>query len=141
MVTGVETSGMVLAAFPLIVDGLGHYVNGLRTIEYWRRYHRELNNYVRRIKSQKVQYINTLELLFDGIVESEEELAVLVNDPVGISWQNEKHERRLGRRLDHCYKHFLDILKSMIETLKATGAKLGIDSSGKVDPCALSSKP
>ena len=38
MATGIETAGLVLAAFPLVVKGLGAYVDGVRMIKYWKRY-------------------------------------------------------------------------------------------------------
>lgn len=132
MVTGVETAGLVLAAFPLVVDGLSHYADGIQTIQYWRRYRRELRDYARKLKSQGVRYQNTLELLFDGIVESEEELAALLKDPAGSLWQGTEYEEGLRSRLDHSYGHFLDVLKNMIETLDAMKARLGIDPSGNV---------
>ena len=75
MVTGVETAGLVLAVFPLVVKGMQYYAEGLQTIQYWRRYRRELQNHARRIKTQWVRYLNTIELLFEGIVGSDEELA------------------------------------------------------------------
>ena len=132
MVTGVETAGLILATFPLVVDGLSHYINGLQTMRYWRRYRRELKDHARKLKNQTVRYLNTFELLFDGIVESEEELAALVKDPAGVLWQETKYETGLRLLLDHSYDHFLDTLKNMIETLEAMGAKLGIDPSGNV---------
>lgn len=75
MATGVETAGLVLAVFPLVVKGMQYYAEGLQTIQFWRRYRRELQNHARRIKTQWVRYLNTIELLFGGIVGSDEELA------------------------------------------------------------------
>ena len=77
-----------------------------------------------------MRFINTLELLFDGIVESEEELASLINNPVGILWQ--KYDKPLRHRLDHNYDHFLDILDNMMKTLEALSMKLGLDEWGNV---------
>lgn len=79
-----------------------------------------------------MRYLDTLELLFDGIVGSEEELAVLVKDPAGVSWQEAKYESGLRSRLDHSYDHFLEILKHMVGTLEELAAKLKIDPSGNV---------
>jgi hypothetical protein len=47
MVTGIETAGLVLAAFPLVVNGLGSYVAGADTLRRWRNermYGRELKH-------------------------------------------------------------------------------------------------
>lgn len=135
MASGIETAGLVLAAFPVIVKGLSYYADGLQKIQYWRRYRRELANYARRLRSQRVRYLNMLESLFDGIVESEEELAALVEDPAGPLWKKAKYDKALSARLDHSYEHFLDSLKAMMETLDAMTAKLGICPSSNVSPC------
>lgn len=132
MATGVETAGLVLASIPLIVDGLGHYVNGLQTIRYWRRYRRELQNYARALGCQRKKFLNTLELLFDGIVETDEELASLVNDPLGASWRREKFKKSLMVRLDHNYEDFLETLQNMHDSLEEIAAKLKLGESGKV---------
>ena len=33
MVTGVETAGLVLGAFPIVIEGLKFYTSGVRTIK------------------------------------------------------------------------------------------------------------
>ena len=132
MATGFEVAGVVLATFPILVKVLGAYADGVRTITIWRRYRWELRSYARRLKSQRVRYINTLELLFDGIVESEEDLAILINDPAGVSWQGSRHMKALRSRLDWAYDHFLDILNTMMDTLEELAAKLDMDEGGNV---------
>ena len=132
MVTGVEVAGLVLAIFPLLVKGVGSYVEGIEHIKRWRRYSWELKSYARRLRSQRVRYINTLELLFDGIVESEEELAALINDAGGKIWYEAKYAEKLKSRLDHSYDHFLEALGEMIATLSGLAHKLGMDQNGQV---------
>lgn len=132
MASGFELAGVVLAAFPIVVKGLGAYVDGVQAIKYWRRYGWELRSYARRLRSQRVRYINTLELLFDGVLESEDELATLVNDPAGASWHEPRYDKMLRSRLDHSYEHFLDTLDSMMIMLRDLAAKLDISEDGKV---------
>lgn len=57
-----------------------------------------------------------------------------MNDPGGNLWQEPKYEDSLRLRLDHSYEHFLDILKTMIKTLRMMATKLGMDASGEVGP-------
>ena len=118
MVTGVETAGLVLAAFPIIVKGLTSYIDGLQKIDQWRMYRRELEGYSRRIKTQKTIYINTLELLFEGLLQSDEERAQLINDPKGYLWRNKGYFEQVAHRLDHAYENFLDVLSNMMQTLE-----------------------
>ena len=58
----------------------------------------------------------------------------LVNEPGGKLWQEPRYEDSLRLRLDYSYEHFLEILKRMIETLRAMATKLGMDASGEVGP-------
>ena len=134
MASGVETAGLVLAAFPLLVKGVTAYLDGIRTIKYWRRYTRELRGYARRLKSQRVRYINTLELLFDGIVETEDELAALIAEPGGDLWRKPRYQRCLAARLDHSFDHFIDIVQSMQESMEELREKMGLDAQGNVCP-------
>lgn len=118
MVIGVETAGLVLAAFPLVVSGLTHYVDGLRTINSWRGYRRQLKNYTRILNAHKIHYENTIELLFDGIVESDEELAALMKHPAGDLWREANYDVKLKRRLNRGFDHFFETIKHMDETLE-----------------------
>lgn len=81
MVTGVEVAGLALATFPLVISGLSHYVEGLETIRSWRQFRRELRTYSIAFETERVWYLDTLEELLEGIVESNEELASMVADP------------------------------------------------------------
>ena len=132
MVTGVETAGLVLATFPLVVEGLSHYVKGLQKIRSWRKFRLLLENYARQVKNQQVWYLDTLEQLFDGIVKSDEELAELVKDPAGDHWRKAGCETRLRLRLDHSYDHYMLTLKHMMDALTALAAKVAVLPSGKV---------
>ena len=139
MVTGVETAGLVLASFPLVVNGLTRYVDGVQTIRYWRRFRRELASYARKLENQRVWYLDTLEELFDGIVQSNDELAALVNDPVGPSWKKAGYEKQLRMRLGQSYDHYLDTLADIVATLEDMRDKLGVQAPGKVIRCRLGS--
>ena len=132
MVTGVETAGLVLAAFPIIVSGLSCYVQGIQTIRYWRRFRRELTVYAQTLETQRICYLNTLEELLDGIVASDEELAALLSDPKGDAWHKPEYKERLQARLEHSYDTYFLTLTNMIEALVDLGEKLGIDVKGTV---------
>ena len=107
MVTGIEVAGIALAVFPIVVNGLSHFAEGVETIKSWRRYRRELTGYARTLESQRIWYLDTIEELLDGIVHSEEELAALSHDPGGDAWQRPEYEAKLKRRLDHSYNPYM----------------------------------
>lgn len=80
MVTGIEIAGLAFATFPITVDGLRRMVEGVETIKYWRRYRVKLEDYACDLEAARVYYLDTLEELLMGIVGSDAELAVLIND-------------------------------------------------------------
>ena len=132
MVTGVETAGLVLAGFPLAMDGLGYMLKGLQAADFWRKYRRELNNYHRMLGCQRIFYLNTLEQLLDGIIEADEELGELVSDPRRASWWKPDYEKRLRVRLDRSYDQYFDVLEHMVDTLEDVREELGVPTTGTV---------
>lgn len=128
MLTGVETAGLVLAAFPLVLDGLSRWLEGLDKVKRWRRIHRQLKNYKIRLQSQRVTYQNTLEWLLVGIVEAGEDIAAMLAEPRGKVWNKAKYDHLLQRRLDRAYDSFFETLKYMFTTLGEIEKKLGIEA-------------
>ncbi len=132
MVTGIEIAGLALATFPIAVDGLRRMVEGVETIRYWRRYRIKLEDYAYNLEAARVYYLDTLDELLMGIVGSDAELAVLINDPGGIAWKNPEYEGSLRRRLDRSYDVYLQILNRMRNALIELREKLGFNEFGKV---------
>ena len=128
MLTGVEVAGLVLAGFPLVLDGLSHWLEGVDKVKRWRRIHRQLKRYEIRLQSQRVTYQNTLEWLLDGIVEAGEDIAAMLAEPRGKVWKNAKYDHLLHRRLDRAYDSFFETLKFMFTTLGEIEKKLGMEA-------------
>ena len=126
--SGFEITGVVLAVFPIVVDGLQRFTNGVRTIKSWRRYKTELAKYSRTLETQSVVYMNTIELLFDGIIQSNHEIDETMKRPGGL-WI--PYEEKLRVRLGRSYQTYLRIMKDMLEALEATRKELGLDDDGK----------
>lgn len=129
--SGIEVAGIVLAVFPIVVKGLGSYVEGVQTVRTWRQYRRELDGYKRQLETQRVWYLDTLEELL-GFVQSEEDLKELISDPGGTSWHNLDYEQHLRERLDHSYAPYLRTIRELLSTLQVMQRKLGIDAHGQV---------
>ena len=128
MLTGVEIAGLVLAAFPLVLDGLSHWLEGVQKVKRWRRIYRHLKNYEIRLQSQRVTYQNTLELLLVGIVQTDEDTAAMLADPRGDFWKKAKYDHLLRRRLDRAYDTFFETLQFMFTTLSEIEKKLGMEA-------------
>ena len=130
--SGFEVAGVVLAVFPLLVNGLQRFAEGVETIKSWKRYHRELSNYVRTLETQGTYCQDTIEELFDGIIHSDDEYNALKEDPGGALWRQPQYEGQLRRRLNHSYKNYMETMINMLETLKDVRRRLGMDDLGKV---------
>jgi hypothetical protein len=131
MVTGVETTGIILAILPLVVNQLDSYVQGLETIKTFRtkRYRRELEIYLTRLGTAQAIFWNTLELLLEDVVDSDDEVRDLISNPRGPSWQDVPFQIRLQRRLgrDHdIYFKAMTVLSGLLQNL---GDKLGLESN------------
>ena len=132
MVTGIESAGLVLATFPIVVTFLEHYVRGVENIQKWRSYSRELAIYARKLEVQRVTYLNTTEKLLDGIVESEDDLAAMLSNPASAPWQKLEYTDRLRIRLHHSYDIYFTTTHDMMQSLESLKTQLGIDALGKV---------
>ena len=129
--SGIEAAGLVLAVFPIVVSGLQHFTEGLET-NNWRRYNRELAKYSRTLETQRIVYLNTIERLFEGIIQSNDEFEAFMKDPGTAFTLNPQYEERLSTRLGRSYGNFTRIMANMLDSLKVARKELGIDESGKV---------
>ena len=113
MATGIETAGLVLAAFPVLIKGIKAWVEGVETVKQWRTARRDLKSYAVRLQSQQVTCVDTLEQLLSDIVQSEKDLSVMLEDPGGELWQRPVYKKRLGARLDRSCDPFLQTLSEV----------------------------
>ena len=125
-------AGIALAVFPILVDGMTRFVDGVQTIRYWRRYRVRLQDYVDIMDTQRVYYQDTLEELLTGIVQSEDEIRDLMELPRGAIWKKAEYEEKLRQRLGHSHAVYLKMADRLVNALNSMCEKLGIDPLGKV---------
>ena len=130
--SGIEAAGIALAVFPILVDGMTRFVDGVQTIRYWRRYRVRLQDYVDIMDTQRVYYQDTLEELLTGIVQSEDEIRDLMELPRGAIWKKAEYEEKLRQRLGHSHAVYLKMADRLVNALNSMCEKLGIDPLGKV---------
>lgn len=127
--SGIEAAGLVLAVFPIVVNGLQHFTEGVEAIKSWRRYQRELAKYSRTLETQRIVYLNTVERLFEGIIQTNDELEAFMGDPGAAFLQ---YEEGLRTRLGRSYGNYNRIVGDMLDSLRAARKELGIDENGKI---------
>lgn len=127
--SGIEAAGLVLAVFPIVVSGLQHFTQGVATIKSWKRYQRELGKYSRTLETQRIVFLNTIERLFEGIVQSNDEFEALMKDPERYK---PEYEEALRTRLGRSYDNFRSIMGDLLENLTLARGEMGISDDGKV---------
>lgn len=127
--SGIEAAGLVLAVFPIVVNGLQHFTGSVETFKAWKRYCRVLANYSRTLETQRVVYLNTIEKLLDGIIDSNDELEAIMKDP-GAAFP--QYEKGLRTRLGRAYGNYNIIMADMLDALISVRNELGIEENGKV---------
>lgn len=134
MASGVETAGLALAAFPIVVICLECYVKGAATVKRWHRYGRELHRYATKLETERITYLNTTLRLLGDIVD-QEDLEAMLSGPASLLWQkleSSEYKDRLQKRLHLSYDNYAARTKIMMETLESMKRKLRIGPSGTV---------
>ena len=77
MVTGVETAGLVLAAFPLIVKGLEAYIEGIQKIKQLRDFRKLLKSYSVQLSTQQAIFQQTFQVLLEAADIEPDQLQIM----------------------------------------------------------------
>ena len=126
MVTGVETAGLVLASFPLMISALEHYRKGLVPLKLWWNFRTEYNEFSNTISLQDVTYRLNLRVLLSPLV-SEDDLERLLADPGGDDWRDSELEGKLRNDvLPHSYDDYFRIISNFKNVTSKLLKKLGI---------------
>ncbi|KIV79450.1 hypothetical protein PV11_07012 [Exophiala sideris] len=135
MVTGVETAGLILAILPLIVNQIDAYVQGIETLKVFRdkKYRRQLEEYATGLGTQNTILINTLECALEGVVDDEDELSKLIDDPQGPSWKDPNLQAKLRRKLDRNFDVFVRNTTAVSTHLQYLSHKLGLESLSSME--------
>ena|SRR5579862_9210183 len=128
MLTGLELSGIVLAVFPILISGLEHYEEGFRSIKEWIRFRAEYASFINALSRQKIFFRQSLEDLLTTVVESEFEMARMLDDPKDEGWEDPELESKLKARLSgkHEYECYMDTVSSIRDVLQELGRQLRI---------------
>jgi hypothetical protein len=137
MVTGIETAGVVLAILPLVVNQLDAYVQGIETLKGFRtrRYRRQFEEWSTRLGTQHAILLNTLEESLEGLVDYDDDISELINNPRGPLWKDPTFQKKLAKKLDRNYQAFTRNMTELSILLETLSKKLGLESA---DPLKVS---
>ncbi|KAH8803310.1 hypothetical protein F5884DRAFT_805071 [Xylogone sp. PMI_703] len=134
MVTGIEATGVILAVLPLVVNQVDAYIQGLQTLSTFRtrRYRRVLEGYSTKLGVQKAILLNTLEQVLEGVVEYEDDISELINNPRGDLWKDTAFQEKLSRKLDRNYGPFTNAMAELSTLLEDLSKKLKLESGKQI---------
>lgn len=126
-----EAAGLVLGAFPLMIEALDAYLKAIETVRKWRNYHRTLQRTVRALKMEWRKYLNTLTLLLDSCTGSTNSDLLLL-DPRGREWQEESFKDSFRAWLGPSFEEFDHAMEDMQDTFGELEEKLDLDAEYRV---------
>lgn len=126
--SGIEIVGLVLGAFPIILNGLESYRKGFETLEEWWQFRTHFIAFIDDVRHQMMKYNENMIRLLDPIIvcADNDKLANLLMIP------NENHptfnlEKVLEGRLASELDRFLRIVHRMHELVLALNKLLQIE--------------
>lgn len=128
MITGIETAGIVLAVFPLLLSALEHYREGFEVLSDWWKFRPVFKKLIYAIELQWNFFNENLEELLSPIITSDAEMGALLKDPMGLAWRNPDLESRLQERLPKSYQSYQRIIGDMKASMDVLQKKLGIEN-------------
>lgn len=134
--SGFEVTGLVLAAFPLIISGLEHWRDVAKVGGFYWRIRKEYTACRREVDFHMLMYKRNLKELLLPIMNTVEEVTDLVNDPGGKGWSNEALQDRLEARLQESYTLYIYIIREMYDVADALRSDLAFDEASVQDKLA-----
>lgn len=132
MVTGIETAGLALAVFPIVVGGLKFYADGARTIKDMWRYEGTLKSISRELGMEKCKFENTCTLLLEDVL-SDSHLTHLMENPGGPLWGADDLQETLKSRLRPAtVPRYLEAIEALALALKNLQDEFGLGEADKV---------
>ena len=127
-----EAAGFVLAAFPIVVEGLRIYVNGIRTIKKLGSYRKDLEEVIRMIDMENEKLDVTLRSLLRDLVD-ESMLETLLDTPRISRWNDDDLQDSLRTLLgEKSLEVFSRGMRSMNEALIEFKVILDLDANNRV---------
>lgn len=134
MVTGIETAGIALAVFPLLISGLQSYADGVRTIKELWNPHLALKSLIRELAMEKCKFEITCTSLLEGMV-TDADLTILMESPGGSPWKNPDLQEKLDSRLSpYTLACYMAAMKELESTLRILQDSLGLYGDDTVLP-------
>lgn len=128
--SGFEVAGLVLGAIPLALELLKHYEDAAHRLSYWRKIQVEYLHCKGELELQALLFKKNLRRLLLPLDMSDTEIDTLLANPNDPAWKDHSVESRLEARLQDTYRHYLEYVKRLEQTMKELKDILAVDSAG-----------
>jgi len=129
--SGIEVAGLVLGAFPILLNCLDYYRKGFAPLGEWWSFRNSFVAFVDDIRHQMMRYNENMVRLLDPIVPDSKSLEALVRDPKDPRWGDRSLDDPLRHRLASEYDRYFRIVGRMHEYMGSLERLLQIEH-GKV---------
>lgn len=124
--SGIEIAGLVLGAFPLLIQALKTYREGAETLKDWWKIERAYKKTNQDLNYHQILFEENVERFLLPLVADDDELRALMADPAGKGWEDAELELRLRQRLPKSYDLFLDIIGDISGLVESLKGELGV---------------
>ncbi|RDW69116.1 uncharacterized protein DSM5745_08876 [Aspergillus mulundensis] len=138
--SGVESAGLALALFPLLVNQLDNYARGIEKFKLLRRYKNALADVALELGTQRMVFLNTLEQALDGVVDDDNQVQDLISEPGGEPWRDPLLQEKLKIKLGRNYDYFVDNMASLHAMLVKLAKRLDLDLTKRAHTATPSNK-
>lgn len=116
--SGLEIVGVVLGAFPLILEGAKGLRSHLEMSKSWWNFRTEYSTFVSIIEGEAIAYSQNLEFLLSPLDLDQDQLRGLQEDPKSPQWHDSGVQKKLRDRIKNQYFNwFMRQLFDMNESL------------------------
>ncbi|RMJ05137.1 hypothetical protein CDV36_014191 [Fusarium kuroshium] len=125
--SGIEVAGLVLGAFPIILNCLDYYQKGFKPLEEWWNFRLHFIEFIDDVRHEMMKYNQNLICLLDPIIADNDRLLSLVNNPNDPFWQDKTFEVHLKERLSNQTDRVFSILQNMHSLMEKLNKLLQIE--------------
>lgn len=128
--SGLEIAGVVLGAFPVVLEGIKYLDANLGRAKYWWKFETEFRDFVAQIEYHQIRFSQNLDLLFEPLDLPENFMRQVRRGE--YKWDDREIQNRLYDRLgEEAYGWYMDRLLALQDTMNEVIALLPI-KDGKV---------
>jgi hypothetical protein len=127
--SGIEVTGLVLGAIPVLLTALEGYANGVSTASRMIRYKRELKSLYRLLDTDFELYKAVCKRLLSQIVDPAD-IAELLAEPGGKAWKNPRLEEAMRTLLGSSYGVYLRTMADMDAAIEEFKERLKLGPNG-----------